>query len=540
MTKKLFLTKWLPLIVGYKLLFLFVLAIYSFMNVGAAFAEVEVEDTEVPGYVDGLAVTPGDGEATLTWDAATDNVGVTGYNVYFGTEPVEAAGDEYNLGSLEVGDVLEYTVPGLENGVTYYFAITAVDDAENESESYSFEESATPDGAGDDGDNPTVLDAEATDCTTIEVTFSEAVTFPAENAGEAFTIENLDNLLYLEVTSVSHSDDGDEKLILTTEEMDATAQYIMTVGVEIEDRFDHAVISGTSDTAILSGAECAVVVEDPVDDVEDTETVDDTEGIETDTEDADVSAPNLEEVVVTAFTELELTFDEEVYLPADEDHEDDSDPALEAFEIFDGEDNVLEVTAVEYKISETDELTEDQTILVLTTSEHAAETEYFIAVTGVLDVAGNETAGDFSSAMSYATPEASAFDTGDDTDVDVVAPEDVTEFVTSVVDLIVDLNWAESLNSAGDLVDQVLYVSSDGGNTYEEVGSVEDATEYTYEGGVEGQTYLFKVVTVDEYGNMSEGTVASATLPTTGAGIALLGAASLFGGSALARRRRRK
>ncbi len=607
---------------------------------GAAFAEDTEPDTEAPSYVDGLAVTPGDGEATLTWDAATDNVAVTGYKVYFGTESVTEAGEEYNLGFLEVGDVLEYTVPGLENATMYYFAVTAVDDAENESLEYSFEESATPEGAGDDGEHPTVLDAEATSCTVIEVTFSEAVTFPEENPGEAFTIESLDNLLLLEIASVSHADSGDEKLVLTTEEMEAGAQYLMTVGVEIEDRFDHAVISGTSDTALFTGTECAVeeeVVECGTDipcfeenlascsatsfefsmlgytyDVtigEDgdncvvnhvctatpSESLDrfkdlslecsfDKDALASNTDlyneafnnpteecsgsyadeliawmaegdsdvmvdvdidldvvdsEPDTDAPSLESVTVASATELELMFDEEVYLPEDENLEDDFEPALDAFEIFDGADNVVEVLAVEYLITtdeENGDMVEDRTTLVLTTGEHTAATEYFVTATGVMDAAENATDGGFSSAKSYTTPD--EFEVSDTLE-DVVAPEDVTDLVASVMDMIVDLSWEGSLNTAGDMVDQVLYVSTDDGETYEEVGSLSDATEYSYEGGVEGETYMFKVVTVDEAGNMSEGAVATAALPVTGPALALLGAASLLGGGVLSRRRRK-
>jgi LPXTG-motif cell wall-anchored protein len=491
------------------------------------------EDAELPSYVDGLTVTPSDSEVSLTWDAATDNVAVTGYKVYFGTESVTEAGEEYNLGSLETEDVLEYIVPGLENGTTYYFSVTAMDEAGNESLEYSYEESATPEGSGDDGEHPTVSNAEATSCTQIEVTFSEAVTFPEENADEAFTIENLDSLLYLTVTGVSHSDAGDEMLVLETEEMSAGAQYIMTVGTEIEDRFDHAVVSGTSDTAIFSGAECVEeeVIEEEIieEEIVEDEVLDKDEEVDAD---ADADAPSLEEVTVVSANEVELLFDEEVYLPEGEEDED-----LEAFEIFDGNDNVIEVMAVEYKIVEDGEdMVEDRTTLVLATSDHEIDTEYFVTVTGAADEAGNATSGDFSSAKSYTTP--AEFEVSE-VEVDEIAPEDVTDFVATVVDMVVDLSWEASVNSAGDLVDQMLYLSTDGGETYEEVTALGDITEYSYEGGVEGQTYLFKVVTLDESGNMSDGEVSTAVLPTTGPGLALLGAASLLGGGVLARRRKK-
>lgn len=524
----------IPYAVGFKLLVLVAFLLFGVGQFALANTSQDKEDTEAPSYVDGLKVTPGDSEATLSWNTATDNVGVIGYKAYFGTESVTEAGEEYNLGFLEVGNVLTYIVPGLENGTKYYFAITAVDKAENESTDYSFEGSATPEGAGDDGEHPTVLDAKATLCTTLEVTFSEAVTFPEENPGDAFTIENLDSMLYLAVTNVSHSDAGDEKLVLTTEDMSAGAQYILTVGTAIEDRFDHAMVSGTSDTAIFTGLECVAEEEVTVDE-EETLPKEDTE-VEAD---ADVTAPSLEEVTVVSANEIELSFDEDVYLPEDEDLEDNVDQILAVFEIFDADDNVIEVTAVEYKISEdaeTGDMVEDHSILVLATSDHSTDTEYFITVTGAKDEAGNKTTGDLSSAATYTTPAEFASDEV----LDVIAPEDVTEFVSAVAEMIVNLSWKASVNSAGDLVDQILYVSTDGGATYEEVTPLGDATEYTYEGGVEGQTYMFKVVTRDETGNASDGMVTTAVLPTTGPGLALLGAASLFGGGLLSRRKNRK
>ncbi|MDP2624555.1 MAG: hypothetical protein Q8P27_00025, partial [Candidatus Peregrinibacteria bacterium] len=76
--------------------------------------------------------------------------------------------------------------------------------------------------------------------------------------------------------------------------------------------------------------------------------------------------------------------------------------------------------------------------------------------------------------------------------------------------------------------------------TYEEVESLGDVTSYTYGGGVEGTTYTFKVTTVDENGNESEGTITTAALPVTGAGIGLLAAASLLGGRAIMSRRRKE
>ena len=62
---------------------------------------------------------------TLSWNASTDNVGVTGYRIYNG-----------NTTSLR-GTTTQptYTITGLACGTNYSFGVTAVDAAGNESRS---------------------------------------------------------------------------------------------------------------------------------------------------------------------------------------------------------------------------------------------------------------------------------------------------------------------------------------------------------------------------------------------------------------------
>ncbi|WP_307203455.1 fibronectin type III domain-containing protein [Paenibacillus harenae] len=61
---------------------------------------------------------------TLTWTAATDNIGVTGYNIY------KAADGTYTeIASL--GNVTTYKVTGLSKDTGYTFVIRAVDAAGN-------------------------------------------------------------------------------------------------------------------------------------------------------------------------------------------------------------------------------------------------------------------------------------------------------------------------------------------------------------------------------------------------------------------------
>jgi len=82
------------------------------------------------------------GSATLTWDPPTTNVDQTpltdlaGYKVYYGT-----TSGTYSS-TIDVGNVINYTVSSLAENTTYYFAVTAYDTLANES-SYSNEVSKT-------------------------------------------------------------------------------------------------------------------------------------------------------------------------------------------------------------------------------------------------------------------------------------------------------------------------------------------------------------------------------------------------------------
>ena len=71
-----------------------------------------------PGEAHGQT-TPDSYHATLAWDAHPDPA-VTGFRVHYGT----ASGNYTD--SITVADVTTTTVPGLEDGVTYFFAITAL------------------------------------------------------------------------------------------------------------------------------------------------------------------------------------------------------------------------------------------------------------------------------------------------------------------------------------------------------------------------------------------------------------------------------
>lgn len=82
---------------------------------------VEEVDTEAPSVPTGLVATKGSWEAALTWNASTDNVAVTGYNIYVD-----------DVLHATVGAVTSTTISPVDPG-RRVIKISAIDAAENES-----------------------------------------------------------------------------------------------------------------------------------------------------------------------------------------------------------------------------------------------------------------------------------------------------------------------------------------------------------------------------------------------------------------------
>ncbi len=67
------------------------------------------------------SATPGDAQVVLVWIAALNHGSpITNYKVYRGT----TSGGGMLVATI--GDVLTYSDPGLTNGVTYYYRVSAV------------------------------------------------------------------------------------------------------------------------------------------------------------------------------------------------------------------------------------------------------------------------------------------------------------------------------------------------------------------------------------------------------------------------------
>ncbi|MBS3956557.1 MAG: PKD domain-containing protein [Clostridiales bacterium] len=99
-----------------------------------AYINLDVIAPTVPGSLKAL---PGNAQVTLTWDASYDTFGVTGYEIWIKRTVV----GEWRM-AAEV-DSLAYTPLGLDNGITYYFKIRALDDVGNVS-GFTADVGATP------------------------------------------------------------------------------------------------------------------------------------------------------------------------------------------------------------------------------------------------------------------------------------------------------------------------------------------------------------------------------------------------------------
>lgn len=467
-------------------------------------------DVLPPSDVENVKAKAGNGEVTLSWDASTDNIGVTGYNIYYGTQAVTAESGEYTE-VADAGNVNEFTVKSLENGKSYYFAMTAYDAATNESENYSSEASAKPVGekTAKDTEAPQVVTTEALYQTVVKVVFTEEVKLPKDSPELAFQITDTKSLATLDVTKTMMASEykgeiykADDKktaaekteemkkmVILVTDAQKAKSEYKLEVTADVEDLAGNPVASGTSDTGIFTGSG----EPEPVESADPLTTT-------------DKEAPKVVSSKAISSTEVEVVFSEKIVLS--------SDPTSNFLIVSEKDaDKELKVVGVV--------LDKDGTKAKLTTANQEAA-DYSVVALEVKDLAGNTIAAEGSS-TSF---------TGKATEtlIDKLAPENISNFVAKVMDkVVVKLTWTASANSTKDLADQMLYKSKDGGKTYDKGTSLgKTATSYELKDLVPGMEYWLKITAKDTTGNENDGIITKIMLPETG-----IGTAGLLLGSAL-------
>ncbi|MFA4814857.1 MAG: fibronectin type III domain-containing protein [Candidatus Gracilibacteria bacterium] len=467
---------------------------------GGVLTSAEIIDTStLPSTVEGLAVIPGDGEVTLTWDAATDDTGVEGYYVYVGLLSVVDEGGSYTFPSSDAGNATTYTVENLSNGVTYYFAVTAYDADGNESEFYSNEVEATPESSEiADYTAPTVKSAIAVSSSLVEVQFSEVVELPSDPTS-AFALTATDGTA-LQVIDAYLSDDPTTVFIVTGVQ-DPDSEYELTAGIGISDTSGNPIESGTSDTAFFTGSG---VAEEEIPTLENTDNTNDTFVVE------DVDA--------TEVNELELTFSQEV-VSAD----------VDSFKIQLADDASEEIEVLAVSIDE-----DDATKVTLVTEEMDAGYDYVLTMDELV----------FNKDGNAMTEENMSVDfTSKTLDLaDLIAPEDITNLLSEVSgETSVLLTWTASMDTAGDLAEYWLRQSMDGGVTFGDALEIaSSAVDYEVDDLTADETYTFKVTAVDGSGNESEGVLTTVTLPESGPELLVLGALSLLGAGAWNRKKKNK
>jgi len=477
-------------------------------------------DTAEPSDVENLKAEAGDGEVQLTWDASTDNVGVTGYKIYRGTHSVKATEDSYDLPVIPVGTVKAYTVKNLQNGQTYYFSMTAVDGAGNESVKYAHEVSAAPKSGlhlaaiEDDGKSPQVKNTKAEDVITVTVEFSEPIKLPEERAQSAFQIEKTEDKSRLDIqkAEIDARDETGATIVLTTEPQEEDAEYVLTAGIEIQDYFNNPVVSGTADTGSFEGsAKKKQDVPPPAPAKSPVTPAPASSGTD------DKDPPTVIGGSATTSDRIAVNFSEKVVLPEN---------ARSKVSIYKkGTQTTLSVLNVSLSV-------DGKTAYVTTGPQEAVE--YDVRIAGFNDEAGNEVAAKANSVTV----------TGQESGLkDLIPPEDVTKLVARIKDAqnhVVELRWELSKNSAGDLADQLLYQSE--GNMKYDYGSSTSMGTSTKAVEVEdlkpGKWHTFKVAAKDTSGNESPGAVTAIYLPKTGPGAVAAGLTGLV--MAWYRRRKKK
>ncbi len=486
-----------------------------FAGYGTAQAASVEDDAENPSDVEGLEAEALNGAVRLTWDEATDDTGIVGYQVHYGLSSVDEPGESYDFNE-DVGDTLEFVVEELENDTTYYFSVIAYDGADprNESLAWATEASATPsddlaDPNADDSEAPEVTDAEAVDNVTVRVEFSEGVVLPSDNPEDAFVIENED-FEPLEVTAaeLDPEDNSDATVLLTTTVQDPEQTYTITVSIDVADKAGNPIISGTSDTAEFDGTDQEPAEEEP----------------ETD----DTTPPVLESVEVIDEENIILNFSETIILGID--------PA-QNFRVLATDDN-SELTFLGVQLGDNSDGVEDASALVTTAPQEAKE--YLVIVSGITDEAGNEieTA---DASLNFQGTGSGGEDNGN-VDPDNETVQEVANFLAGKIfdagQYLVTLTWQIPENQASTILEQIVYLSTDGENYEQEAVLDPDVTEYKIDGLSFGE-YWFKVTQKDEEGNETEGVVSKLILPETGPGMAGLMLGSVALGRMITRRKKR-
>lgn len=184
------------------------------------------------------------GNATVSWDANTES-DLSGYKIYYGIQP------NHNYQNVvDVGDVTSFTINNLENGRTYYFAVTAYDFSGNES-SFSTEVSADIGTGNSDppaATPPELVNAVPIGETQVDVIFNEALDKASAENVLNYSINN-------GVQVLSATLDASETIVhLITSAHQAGRDYVLSVS-GVKDKAGTEIAAGSSTSYSISGGD---------------------------------------------------------------------------------------------------------------------------------------------------------------------------------------------------------------------------------------------------------------------------------------------
>ena len=219
-------------------------SIFSGVLIAAALFQNAFAQTAIPPEeVQNLTAVPSSESVTLSWDSASDEDGIiVGYKIYYGTYSVQNEGDAYD-DSITTDVTNNFTVTDLIPEKEYFFAITALDDEENESETYSAEVSATVDPTEK---SPVVVSVTQESNEKVIMTFSEPVKI--EGGPSAFFFEEIGTRREIPVSEAIINETNVE-LIISKDLLDIDQVYLITATSKVKNMDDRPIRAGIQDSA---------------------------------------------------------------------------------------------------------------------------------------------------------------------------------------------------------------------------------------------------------------------------------------------------
>ena len=466
------------------------------------FSETLAQQIFFPSEVKNVVATPGDKKIELEWDEAFDKDGIiVGYKIYYGTKSVASENQSYD-DEIRISAKTNYTLKNLINGVEYFIGITAIDEEDNESETYSKEISAAPK-EKNQKNGPKIISVTQISEKEIEIKMSTAVA--KMSSPNSFIVEENGTLKSVPLQKISV--DGKIVKLTAKKNFEIAQKYRVIATSAVEDLDGNPVISGVTDNLKFIGKKIS------------TEKTDQNSTTENSEKKIKINSVNFFETGGNLFGELKY----EIF---------DFAQKKGNWKIYFSEKNFSEknLPATNFSVKNLEKIPEKnyRSILNFPAAALNFDTKYFVLLE--FDDSGKKY---FSDKKIISTPKKKSknsekilekygpqlpknfseknknknnvpkFAAGDDK----IAPSDATNLQFNSAFLknkkIIILNWEKSKNIYDDVADQILFVKKngkwDGGTS---IGRNLESMEFDVEFE---KNYEIKIVTTDFAGNSSPG-----------------------------------